>query len=561
MAKKPTTGKAVKKETNSKLSFHKQLVLNRFMFHFFKDGTLQGLKNRLGEDRFEGIHEDGQSLFFHELSNYLFEVDLIDLDELRRYDLNIVQHWQQITEHRNRKEDTVLNMKYFQYLSLLFTEIYLDWYFNRKQQLLDGLNNELAAYNAENDKTAKDRANQFKSYILDDLNKLAYWNATGSGKTLLLHVNILQYLHYFQNGNTHHYPDKIILLTPDERLSKQHLDELENSGFTQYQLFDKSKSAPFKGTIEVIDINKLADEMGDKTVAVEAFEGNNLVLIDEGHKGTGSAAGAWMRRRDKLTRDGFAFEYSATFGQAVAGGNNVEAVETEIQKKKAKLLFETTALGKLNEEELAQIALTSEEKRDARIQATREVYGKSILFDYSYKFFYEDGYGKESLILNLNPEEDKKDERRYEYFTACLLSFYQQQYLFNKNKEKLSEFNIEKPLWVFVGNTVSGEDSDIHAVLRFLAWFLNHETQAKAWINDLIKNKARILDTKERNIFENRFTALMNAPEDIYADILSRLFNTTHSGQRLRVLNLIGSKGELALQVGEAETVWPYQYW
>lgn len=553
MAKKPTTGKAIKKQTNSKLSFHKQLVLNRFMFRFFKDGTLHGLKIRLGEDRFEGIHEDGQSLFFHELSNYLFEVDLIDLDELRRYDLNIVKHWQQITEHRNLKEDTVLNMKYFQYLSLLFTEIYLDWYFNRKQELLDGLNSELNLYNAENNETAKDRANQFKSYILDDLNKLAYWNATGSGKTLLLHVNILQYLHYYQNGNTHHYPDKIILLTPDERLSQQHLDELYNSGFSHIQLFDKNKSAPFKGTVEVIYINKLADDMGDKTVAVEAFEGNNLVLIDEGHKGTGTAAGAWMRRRDKLTRDGFAFEYSATFGQAVSGGNNVEAVEAEIKKKKAKLLFETTALGKLTAEQLEKLELTSEELRDARIQATREVYGKSILFDYSYKFFYEDGYGKESLILNLNPNEDKKDERRYEYFTACLLSFYQQQYLFNKNKDKLGEFNIEKPLWVFVGNTVSGEDSDIHAVLRFLAWFLNNEVQAKSWIRDLVENKARILDTKDRNIFEKRFTALINGPEDIYLDILARLFNTTHSGQRLRVLNLIGSKGELALQVGEAE--------
>lgn len=553
MAKKPTTGKAIKKQTNSKLSFHKQLVLNRFMFRFFKDGTLHGLKIRLGEDRFEGIHEDGQSLFFHELSNYLFEVDLIDLDELRRYDLNIVKHWQQITEHRNLKEDTVLNMKYFQYLSLLFTEIYLDWYFNRKQELLDGLNSELNIYNAENNETAKDRANQFKSYILDDLNKLAYWNATGSGKTLLLHVNILQYLHYYQNGNTHHYPDKIILLTPDERLSQQHLDELYNSGFSHIQLFDKNKSAPFKGTVEVIDINKLADDMGDKTVAVEAFEGNNLVLIDEGHKGTGTAAGAWMRRRDKLTRDGFAFEYSATFGQAVSGGNNVEGVEAEIKKKKAKLLFETTALGKLSAEQLEKLELTSEELRDARIQATREVYGKSILFDYSYKFFYEDGYGKESLILNLNPNEDKKDERRYEYFTACLLSFYQQQYLFNKNKDKLGEFNIEKPLWVFVGNTVSGEDSDIHAVLRFLAWFLNNEVQAKSWIRDLVENKARILDTKDRNIFEKRFTALINGPEDIYLDILARLFNTTHSGQRLRVLNLIGSKGELALQVGEAE--------
>ncbi|ECK0535636.1 type III restriction endonuclease subunit R, partial [Salmonella enterica subsp. enterica] len=378
-------------------------------------------------------------------------------------------------------------------------------------------------------------------------------NATGSGKTLLLHVNILQYLHYYQNGNTHHYPDKIILLTPDERLSQQHLDELYNSGFSHIQLFDKNKSAPFKGTVEVIDINKLADDMGDKTVAVEAFEGNNLVLIDEGHKGTGTAAGAWMRRRDKLTRDGFAFEYSATFGQAVSGGNNIEAVEAEIKKKKAKLLFETTALGKLTAEQLEKLELTSEELRDARIQATREVYGKSILFDYSYKFFYEDGYGKESLILNLNPNEDKKDERRYEYFTACLLSFYQQQYLFNKNKDKLGEFNIEKPLWVFVGNTVSGEDSDIHAVLRFLAWFLNNEVQAKSWIRDLVENKARILDTKDRNIFEKRFTALINGPEDIYLDILARLFNTTHSGQRLRVLNLIGSKGELALQVGEAE--------
>ncbi|GAA6169222.1 DEAD/DEAH box helicase family protein [Sessilibacter corallicola] len=556
MARSPqkaaSTGKAVKKQSNSKLSFHKQLVLNRFMFRFFKDGTLQGLKLRLGEDRFEGIHEDGQSLFFHELSNYLFEVDLIDLDELRHYDLNIVKHWQQITQHRNRKEDTVLNMKYFQYLSLLFTEIYLDWHFNRKQELLNGLNRELEAYNVENSKTAKDRANQFRQYILDDLNKLAFWNATGSGKTLLLHVNILQYLHYFQNGNTSHYPDKIILLTPDERLSQQHMNELYDSGFSHIQLFDKSKPTPFRGTIEVIDINKLADEMGDKTVAVEAFEGKNLVLIDEGHKGTGTAAGAWMRRRDKLTRDGFAFEYSATFGQAVSDGKTVDSVEADIKKKKAKMLFETTALGKLTEEQLAQLELDTEEQRDARIQATREVYGKSVLFDYSYKFFYEDGYGKESLILNLNPAQDKQDERRYEYFTACLLSFYQQQYLFTKNKDQLAEFNIEKPLWVFVGNTVGGEDSDIHAVLRFLAWFLNNEAQAKAWIKDLVDNKARILDTKDRNIFEKRFIALMNGPEDIYADILAKLFNTTHSGQRLRVLNLIGSKGELALQVGEA---------
>lgn len=57
-------------------------------------------------------------------------------------------------------------------------------------------------------------------------------------------------------------------------------------------MFDKNRSGVFKGTIEIIDINKLGDEMGDKTVAVEAFEGKNLVLVDEGHRGTGTAAGA-----------------------------------------------------------------------------------------------------------------------------------------------------------------------------------------------------------------------------------------------------------------------------
>jgi hypothetical protein len=29
-----------------------------------------------------------------------------------------------------------------------------------------------------------------------DLNKIAVWNATGSGKTLIMHINYHQYLHY-----------------------------------------------------------------------------------------------------------------------------------------------------------------------------------------------------------------------------------------------------------------------------------------------------------------------------------------------------------------------------
>jgi len=526
------------------MNFHKQLVLNRWMYGFFRDGSLGGLKNRLGGDRHEGIEDDGQTRFFHELSRNLFEVDRISVEELRRYDLNIVNYWQQITRKRNRLEDTEMQMKYFQYLSLLFTEIYLDWYFNRRQELLNGLNEEMTAYNA---RTAI--ADRFQPFDADELNKLAFWNATGSGKTLLLHVNILQYLHYFQRGNQNLYPDKIILLTPNEGLSRQHLAELELSGFHFFQLFNKKD--PLRGTIEIIDINKLAEVEGDKTAAVENFEGANLVLVDEGHRGTGTAAGAWMSRRETLCRGGFAFEYSATFGQAVAKGWTVAKSEEESLKKKAKVLYETSALKKLTDEQRQQIALNSEERRKARLLATREIYAKCILFDYSYKFFYEDGYGKESLILNL--AEDKDDETRQLYFTACLLSFYQQQYLWERQREQLAEFNIEKPLWVFVGNKVNDDDSDILTVVRFLADFLNNDARYKTWITDLLEGKARLLDKKNRDIFERRFTPLMGlSAEIVYADILRRLFNSD-SRQRLKLVNIKGSKGELALRVGDGE--------
>lgn len=542
MARSPKDTKGKKR------SFHQELVLNRWVLGFFQGGTLAALKQRLGDDRFEGIDEDGQTRFFHELTRGLFDPNRVPEADLRRYDLNIVAHWQAITAQRNKLEGHELQMKYFQYLSLVFTELYLDWYFNRRQELLDGLNEEMSRYRAEAG------AEPFRDFEADDLNKIAFWNATGSGKTLLLHVNIRQYLHYFQAGHGDHYPDKIILLTPNEGLSRQHLEELHLSGFGFAQLFNKAQTPP-SGTIEIIDINKLGDEMGDKTVAVEAFEGNNLVLVDEGHRGTGKDAEAWMRRRNALTQGGFSFEYSATFGQAVAKGLTVEAAEEEIQKKRAKMLFDTTSLRKLDEEQKAQLALSAEDKRRARTAATREIYAKCILFDYSYKFFYEDGYGKESLILNMDGAAYEQADNARKYFTACLLAYYQQLWLWHTHREKIADFNIEKPLWVFVGNTVSGEESDILEVVNFLAWFLNNDAQVKIWLADLIADKAQILDAKGNNIFSKRFTPLMDfagRADDLYADILLKVFNAP-ARQRLKLVNIRNSKGELALRVGNAE--------
>ena len=214
-----------KKAAGKKRSFHQDLVLNRWVLGFFQGGTLAALKQRLGDDRLEGVDEDGQTRFFQELSRGLFNPYKVSEAELRRYDLNVLAHWQAITVQRNKREGHALQMKYFQYLSLLFTEVYLDWYFNHRQDLLDSLNEEMAEYRTEAG------AEPLRDFEADDLNKIAFWNATGSGKTLLLHVNIRQYLHYFQAGRQDHYPSKIILLTPNEGLSRQHLEELHKSGF------------------------------------------------------------------------------------------------------------------------------------------------------------------------------------------------------------------------------------------------------------------------------------------------------------------------------------------
>ncbi|MEM4215446.1 MAG: DEAD/DEAH box helicase family protein [Candidatus Pacearchaeota archaeon] len=45
--------------------------------------------------------------------------------------------------------------------------------------------------------------------------------ATGSGKTLIMHINYYQFLNYKLFSL-----DNIILITPNEGLSKQHFEEL-----------------------------------------------------------------------------------------------------------------------------------------------------------------------------------------------------------------------------------------------------------------------------------------------------------------------------------------------
>jgi hypothetical protein len=491
------------------LRFEERLVLHQWLLSLFGASNFEDLTAHLKASDLEGFDENNVTRFYHALRLYIQPNRRPNLpdDLLLAYDQNIVRHWCRITARRNHA-GPFLYPKYFQYLALLFTEIYLDRYFRDPKGLLAELNAHVEAFNAK-----KPEASRVEPYTEQDLNKLAFWMATGSGKTLLMHVNILQYQHYLKAHNRQRELNRIILLTPNEGLSYQHLEEFQLSGI-EAELFSKNGGGLFTNrAVVILDIHKLRDEMGEKTVAVDAFEGNNLVLVDEGHRGTSSAeTGAWMQKRNQLCENGFSFEYSATFGQAIKASDS---------------------------------------------RTLEQTYAKSILFDYSYKYFYKDGYGKDYRILNL--ADDKDEGVRQRYLTACLLSFYQQLKLYLNKREEFRPFLIERPLLVFVGgsvNAVRSENkrnvSDVVDILLFLANFVGERKKSVERIQQLLEGRSNLLDQQGRDIFAGAFqylNTLGRSPEEVFDDILRLVFNA-EGPAKLHVVNLKGTDGEVELRLG-----------
>ena len=487
--------------------FAYKLVLNQWLLSLFNVSRFEELAELLRNETLEGLDENNVHHFHHVLTAQLFNLTQLPTELLLEYDQNIVRHTQRLNERRKTRGEDPIVWKYFQYLTLLFTEIYLDRYFRDPGALLEALNIQLASYNMDKPETDQIAPFDEAAEAWPQLNKLAYWSATGSGKTLLMHANILQYQYYLEKHGRRHELNRIILLTPNEGLSKQHLREFDTAGIAA-ELFNKDGRGLFTGrAVEILEITRLRDEMGEKTIAIDAFEGNNLVLVDEGHRGaTGGEEGAWMRFRNALCEKGFSFEYSATFGQAVKG--------------KPRLT---------------------------------ELYAKSTLFDYSYRYFYGDGFGKDYQILNL--DEETQQNHLELYLVACLLSFFQQQKLYQEQGEVFRLFNIEKPLWVFVGGSVTAtlatrDASDIVEILQFLARYVADRSGSIQRIERVL-NQGLITATN-RNLFAERFTFL-NAcgfsPEQVFDETLTTLFNAPGGGQ-LYVENLKGATGEVALRLG-----------
>ena len=487
---KPTDGQR-------RLRLERQLALVRWLCRQFgfADNAAMLEKCRDSEGR-----RDGQSNILSVLQGQ--DALQIPPAHLALYDANIARHLEKMNTRRNEP----VALKYFQQLAALGTEYYLHRLFSAPHSLLADLNGFLAEHNR-----SSEHLQGFPKFTQNDLRKIAFWMATGSGKTLLLHLNYRQFLHYFPRaGRTlgaWEQLDNILLLTPNERLSEQHREEFALSGIPARRVDESTGLLPGGDAVQIIEITKLARQKRGHgaSIPLERFDGRNLVFVDEGHKGSGGEE--WFKAREQVGRGGFTFEYSATFGQAIFA---------------------------------------------AKDDSLTHSYGKSILFDYSYKHFYKDGFGKDFRVQNL--ARDSTGNKTDMQMAGNLLSFHQQLCCFEEQGSALRPYRLERPLLLLLGSRVASTDSDVAQLVGFLHHFIRNERgRATKWVEKLLKGQSGLQDGEGRDVFRGNFPYLEGrTAEAVYADIMQRVFRATGGGA-LQVSPLKQAKGEISLRVGQNE--------
>lgn len=392
------------KKIKENFDLHKNKILFDFIFNeYFSSNSVKNLNS------LKILLENEDDIFDYKNSK---------IQKLETYKQNIRQYFDDI----NFWQTDSIKPTYYQFLAILFTEIYLDEYFNNKESFVWKIINFTIA-NKQSYLNFRDlEDSKIKFYIEKwNFNKLVYWMATWSWKTIVMAINLLQYVRYNENV------ENIIVITPDENITKQHREE-----FWKFNILSRR--------LQFREITKLKREWYSKKTKndewtfdaiTEFWYSKNLILVDEWHKSINDWVQKAIRDNIWLAKDSFTFEYSATFGQAV---NKSTTKKTPV-------------------------FLDEDERKEApKVLTTQDEYSVSVIFDYSFKYFTGDLYGKDVVIDNTK----EKTKTEMLYHTLKLMLSYVNQALYYKDKKKeLSEYNLENPLITIFGQKVNTKNSKV----------------------------------------------------------------------------------------------------
>ena len=159
------------------------------------------------------------------------------------------------------------------------------------------------------------------------INRMCFWMATGSGKTLVM-VKLIEYLHSLkQHGEIP--PHNILILAPSEHLIGQirhTIDEFNQSGGLQIDLVPLRQTGrtPYQQklgdsvTVYYHRSDNISDVQKDAFTDYRTYEngGRWYLFLDEAHKG-GKEDSKRQAYYAVMAREGFLFNFSATFTDKV----------------------------------------------------------------------------------------------------------------------------------------------------------------------------------------------------------------------------------------------------
>jgi len=363
----------------------------------------------------------------------------------------------------------------------------------------------------DKDYTAIDSKIPFAHFI----NRMSFWMATGSGKTLII-VKLIELLGQLIAKGEIPTNDILFLAHREDLLQqfKTHVDEFNSFNFDtrinlknlrDYESVKREKVLLFaKNEINIFYYRSdlISDEQKEKIVNFRNYDnsGKWYILLDEAHKGDKEDSKRQILY-SILSRNGFLFNFSATF-------------------------------------------------TDPRDFAT-------CVFNFNLSRFVEEGYGKhiyvsEQDVIAFNEKSDfsELEKQKIVLKTLLLLTY------INKYFEKIKGVDsalYHRPLLLTLVNSVSVEDSDLELFFRELDKIAKNEIRA-----DLIKeardelvikfsNNAKFVFEDLECVIDTNLISKLN-----YEDILKYILNAETPG-KIEVLKIPGNRQELIFRLMTAD--------
>ena len=357
------------------------------------------------------------------------------------------------------------------------------------------------------------------------INRMSFWMATGSGKTLII-IKLIDLLGRLMQRKEIPQNDILFLAHREDLLDqfKNHVDEFNSFNFSarggsafggetkinlkslrDYESVKRENALPFaKNEITVFYYRSdlISDEHKEKIVNFKNYDNNGkwYILLDEAHKGDREDSKRQVLY-SILSRNGFLFNFSATF-------------------------------------------------TDPRDYAT-------CVFNFNLSKFIEEGYGKHIYVSGseVTAFRDKDDFSKIEKQKIVLKTLILLAYI-NKYFEKVRKENktlYHRPLFLTLVNSVDTKEADLKLFFTELEKIAKNEIRgdllrkAKEELTAEIGNNPQYEFENINVVIDNR---LLERVE--YKDILKQIFNAKSSGN-IEVLKIPGNKNEIIFKLQTSE--------